>query len=168
MLGRTGLDGVSSFDNLALGDTVIVSFSGNEASGGIATIQTEMTTFTIEASPPSTLFLSPDGNKLALNFGDGSGQVLDLEIYDVATGAMLDLSGFEDRLMETVTLMGCNPKRTQISVVFLRWVTNDIADVFTEDWTRTEPDYELEDPLDAATICYTSIYRPWLITVASR
>jgi hypothetical protein len=92
----------------------------------------------IDARPPATLYIARDKGLVAYNFGDGSGQVYDLEIYTLRTGKYTNLSFWKSDLLKRARTAGCHAAPDSISVLFNRWNDDDSYVIKTEDFSRLE------------------------------
>jgi hypothetical protein len=93
--------------------------------------------FSIGARSPATAFFSPDKRFLAFNFGNGSGQVYDLDIYELKTGRKYNLASLKSSLTRTAAAQGCRAASDAVSVLFDRWTGNNGYTVRTEDFSRS-------------------------------
>jgi hypothetical protein len=100
------------------------------------TIQTTLTKFDIDARTPSRGIFSPNMNFLAFNFGSGSGQVYDLEIYDLESGEVENVDPLRANLIRRAATHGCPAAADAVSVLFDRWRGADHYIVTTEDFSR--------------------------------
>jgi hypothetical protein len=94
--------------------------------------------FSINARPPASLYIAHSKGLIAYNFGYGSGQVYDLEIYSLSSGKYTDLSSWKSNLLKRARSVGCHASLDSISVLFKRWNDDDSYVIRTEDFSRLE------------------------------
>lgn len=92
--------------------------------------------FHILAKTPAALSVSPSHKILVLNFGNGSGQVYDVELYFSDSGKKADIVGFRNKVLHYAYKRGCRIKPDQISFIFKGWNLKNEILLNTEDFSR--------------------------------
>ena len=90
----------------------------------------------IHARVPATIRLSPRRTRLVLNFGSGSGQVLELESYDLHSMQQTSMSKFEEMVVKATQKARCDIKNDEISYVAKEWRNENSLRIVTENWSR--------------------------------
>lgn len=125
------LDGKPLVESLPSSE-IVVSYDGNDD----LTIRREDTTLQLSARPPSVLSFSPKKDAVVLNFGDGSGQVYDIAVYNLVSGKQFGIGGFRESLLKYARNRKCPTEAEAVSVVFKRWLSETRIEVSTEDFSR--------------------------------
>jgi hypothetical protein len=125
------LDGKPVSSSMGQGK-VSVSFDGSDG----LVVADARGRMTLSARTPSTFCVSPDGRLAILNFGNGSGQVYNLDVYHLSTKRILSLASFRRHLISYARRHSCSAKADQISIVFGKWIGRDSIFLKTEDFTR--------------------------------
>ncbi len=73
---------------------------------------------------------------MALNFGNGSGQVFDLEVYDLDTLDQISSGHLKSEIFETAKLSGCDVNEDEISYVIKKWDNSEALRIRPENWSR--------------------------------
>lgn len=92
--------------------------------------------YRLSARTPSRVAVSPSENYGLLNFGDGSGQVLDIEIIQFER-TRIGGSRLVKRLALNRAGRSCPASYDAVSVVFDKWLPGDRVRLHTEDFSRT-------------------------------
>jgi hypothetical protein len=111
---------------------IVVSFDGNE----VMEIRKGNTVIKPMPRTPSLLIFSPSSKAVALNFGNGSGQVYDLTIYDLNSGNEYDIKDFRQSMLAHARKKGCPADMDTMSIVVTRWISDERIKVSTEDFSR--------------------------------
>lgn len=91
----------------------------------------------IDPMTPSVLFSSKNGRYVALNYGNGSGQVYSISIYDMASGKKLDTSKYFDKILKYYRdRKSCHIKLDQTSFIFKKWLEEEYFTIYVEDFSR--------------------------------
>jgi len=89
------------------------------------------------ALAPAQLSVSPTRQYLAHGFGNGSGQIYDVQIFSLTTGRRVSVSGFKQRVLSFArSRRTCRARLSQISFLVERWTSAHALQIGTEDWTR--------------------------------
>lgn len=126
------LDGIP-IDNETIADDIRVSFDGNDQ----LVVTKDSKAVNLSARTPSVLHVSPAGDVIVLNFGDGSGQVYDIAVYRLIDGAEVDVREFRSTAQKYARSNGCQAAPDAASIVFQKWLPNDEIEVTTEDFSRS-------------------------------
>jgi hypothetical protein len=90
------------------------------------------------AKLPATISTSPDGRMIVHNYGNGSGQVYDLAIYDLMHQRKINLTPFKNGVVRFAKRQhNCRIMPDKISYLSGHWIRSDILQIRTEDWSRT-------------------------------
>jgi len=92
--------------------------------------------YRLSAGTPSRVVVSPSENYGLLNFGNGSGQVLDIEIIQLGR-TRIGGSRLVKRFALNRAGKSCPASYDAISVVFDKWLPGDRVRLHTEDFSRT-------------------------------
>lgn len=112
---------------------IVVTYDGDDD----LMIRREDMTLKLSARTPSVLSFSPERVAVVLNFGDGSGQVYDVAVYDLVSGNQFDIGGFRESLLKYARHRKCPTGADAVSIVFKRWLSDTRIEVSTEDFSRT-------------------------------
>ena len=130
-------DEVALIDGRKVDETVgpaKLTFDGDK----VASIMINGTIKTFDPKTPAVVSVSKDGKFIALNFGNGSGQVYDLTLFLVQDWEAKDTHILKQRMLTFAKRRGCIAKPDEISILFERWLTADTIEITTEDFTRRE------------------------------
>lgn len=110
---------------------------------GLIVVQSEFQKLAIPVRAPAQLLFSPSSDRIVINFGNGSGQVLDFEVYDLQHAEKIPVAAFKDEVLQMVT-RNCDIHPDEISFVVQRWVSESQLRVKTENWSRRSACDELD------------------------
>lgn len=92
----------------------------------------------IDPKSPALISTSKDEKFLVLNYGDGSGQVYSVSLYDLSIGTNINLSPSLSHVISYArSHNNCTINLDQISFVFDRWIGSNEFLVKTEDFSRS-------------------------------
>ena len=115
--------------------TLNIKFDGSS----FIIVSTNSKTLSIPARTPATVLMSPDRQFMVLNFGDGSGQVLDLEAYDLRSLRQISVLAFKANVVSATKAGRCDIRDDEISYVASDWRKENELRVKTENWSRRAP-----------------------------
>jgi len=120
--------------NLALENNVVIDFDG----ANLLTVSASSMSFTIDPKTPSFIQVSPDGQYLLNNFGDGSGQVYQIEIYDLKSKKFVSVGFIHNAISSFIeSIEKCSAKPDEISYIFSSWASSRTILFKTEDFSRS-------------------------------
>jgi hypothetical protein len=90
----------------------------------------------LAARVPASIVASPDESFVLLNYGSGSGQVLDMEIVQFGRRGRGNARFIKQLARKQLRDKNCHATEEEISVVFLKWLPGGRMRVQTENWTR--------------------------------
>lgn len=90
----------------------------------------------LAARAPATIVASPDESLVLLNYGNGSGQVRDMEIVQFGRSGRGDARFIKQLARKQLGDGNCHARDDEISVIFLKWLSGGRMRVQTENWTR--------------------------------
>jgi hypothetical protein len=91
----------------------------------------------LRARTPATLMVSPSGELIVHNYGDGSGQVYDIAVYRLRGAKQIGIGRFKERVLRYArSFAKCKIRPDQISYIADRWSEATVVKIRTEDWSR--------------------------------
>lgn len=127
------LDG-KHISEAAIAPDIYVSFDGKDE----LLIRKAGRSLKFSARSPSLLSFSPSRDVVALNFGNGSGQVYDVAVYNLSDGREIDIQPFRSSIIKHAREHGCLANPDVASIVVEKWMSDRQIRVATEDFSRKE------------------------------